>query len=158
MTRCYIGLGSNLADPAEKLRSALDAIKLIPDTRLVGSSPFYTSAPVGPGEQPDYVNAVAELETSLPAESLLDALQAIENEHGRERKVRWGARTLDLDILLFGDTVTSTDRLSVPHPRIPERNFVLVPLADLAPELIMPDGTTLQTLLRQCPANRLHRL
>ncbi|WP_231759709.1 2-amino-4-hydroxy-6-hydroxymethyldihydropteridine diphosphokinase [Microbulbifer elongatus] len=158
MTRCYIGLGSNLANPAGQLRRALDAITLIPETRLMACSPFYSSAPVGPGEQPDYVNAVAALDTDLPAESLLDALQAVENRHGRERSVRWGARTLDLDILLFGNITLSTERLAVPHPRIPERNFVLVPLADLAPDLIMPDGTPLQTLLQQCPENRLQRL
>ncbi|MBY6191538.1 2-amino-4-hydroxy-6-hydroxymethyldihydropteridine diphosphokinase [Microbulbifer agarilyticus] len=158
MTRCYIGLGSNLADPAGQLRSALNAMAEIAHTRLIESSPFYTSAPVGPGEQPDYVNAVAALDTDLSAEALLDALQAIENAHGRERTVRWGARTLDLDVLLFGNHTLATDRLSVPHPRIPERNFVLVPLADVAPDLVMPDGTPLHALLDQCPANRLHRL
>lgn len=158
MTRCYIGLGSNLADPAGQLRSALSAIEQIAEIQLTRCSPFYSSAPVGPGEQPDYVNAVAAVDTALPAESLLGALQAIENNHGRKRTLRWGARTLDLDILLFGDQTLATARLRVPHPRIAERNFVLVPLADLAPELIMPDGTPLQTLLRQCPANRLHRL
>ncbi|WP_231491733.1 2-amino-4-hydroxy-6-hydroxymethyldihydropteridine diphosphokinase [Microbulbifer sp. HZ11] len=156
--RCYIGLGSNLANPLAQLHSALESIDRIPVTRVVASSPFYSSAPVGPGEQPDYVNAVAALDTELPAESLLDALQAIENDHGRERTVRWGARTLDLDILLFGSEKLSTKRLTVPHPRIPERNFVLVPLADLAPDLVMPDGTPLQSLLQQCPENRLHRL
>ncbi|MCK7595990.1 2-amino-4-hydroxy-6-hydroxymethyldihydropteridine diphosphokinase [Microbulbifer sp. CAU 1566] len=158
MTRCYIGLGSNLADPAGQLRSALDRMAEIPDTALCGCSSFYASAPIGPGEQPDYVNAVACLETALDAESLLDALQAIENQHGRERTLRWGARTLDLDILLFGNDQIASQRLSVPHPRMAERNFVLEPLAELAPALIMPDGTPLPQLLAQCPANRLHRL
>lgn len=158
MTRCYIGLGSNLDDPAAQLRSALEQIQEIPHTTLVACSSFYASAPVGPGEQPDYVNAVARLDTELPPEALLDALQAIENRHGRERTLRWGARTLDLDILLYGNQQLDSARLCVPHPRMAERNFVLQPLAELAPDLSMPDGTALQTLLTQCPPNRLHRL
>ncbi|MBN8430713.1 2-amino-4-hydroxy-6-hydroxymethyldihydropteridine diphosphokinase [Microbulbifer salipaludis] len=156
--RCYIGLGSNLDDPAAQLRRALEQIQGIPQTTLCASSAFYASAPIGPGEQPDYVNAVAELDTDLAAEALLDALQAIENSHGRERTLRWGARTLDLDILLYGDQQIDTVRLQVPHPRIAERNFVLEPLAELAPALILPGGTSLQALLKQCPPNRLHRL
>ncbi|QIL91672.1 2-amino-4-hydroxy-6-hydroxymethyldihydropteridine diphosphokinase [Microbulbifer sp. SH-1] len=158
VTRCYIGLGSNLADPAAQLRSALAHMEEIPQTQVLSCSGFYASAPIGPGEQPDYVNAVACVETSLAAEALLDALQAIEHLHGRERTLRWGARTLDLDILLFGDKTLGTARLTVPHPRMAERNFVLEPLAELAPDLCMPDGTPLQTLLARCPPNRLHRL
>ncbi|WOX06524.1 2-amino-4-hydroxy-6-hydroxymethyldihydropteridine diphosphokinase [Microbulbifer pacificus] len=158
MTRCYIGLGSNLADPAAQLRSAVARMHEIPQTEVCGCSSFYASAPIGPGEQPDYVNAVACLDTQLTAEALLDALQGIENLHGRERSLRWGARTLDLDVLLYGNDTLDTVRLIVPHPRMAERNFVLEPLAELAPDLTMPDGTPLQTLLAQCPANRLHRL
>lgn len=158
MNRCYIGLGSNLQDPAAQLRSALEQMKAIPDTTLLNCSDLYCSAPIGPGEQPDYVNAVASLDTDLAPEDLLDALQAIENRHGRERTLRWGARTLDLDILLFGTRQLDTARLQVPHPRMAERNFVLEPLAQLAPDLTMPDGTPLQKLLAQCPPNRLHRL
>lgn len=158
MIGCYIGLGSNLDDPATQLRSALERIKEIPQSTLVECSGFYSSAPVGPGEQPDYVNAVASLDTELAPEALLDALQAIENLHGRERTLRWGARTLDLDILLYGTQQLSTPRLNVPHPRMAERNFVLEPLAELAPDLTMPDGTSLSALLAQCPPNRLHRL
>ena len=158
MIRCYIGLGSNLDDPAAQLRSALDRIAEIPHTALSGCSAFYTSAPIGPEGQPDYVNAVACVDTDLAPEALLDALQAVENLHGRERTLRWGARTLDLDILLYGDQVLDTERLSVPHPRMAERNFVLEPLAELAPGLCLPDGTPLQELQAQCPPNRLHRL
>lgn len=158
MTSVYIGLGSNLANPAEQLRSALTAMDAIPQTRVADCSAFYGSAPVGPGEQPDYVNAVAKLETELDAVTLLDALQAIENQHGRERSIRWGARTLDLDILLFGSEIIDSSRLSVPHPRMGERNFVLQPLAELAPELTMPDGRSLAAMLQQCPPNRLHKL
>lgn len=158
MTRCYIGLGSNLDDPAAQLRSALALIRKVPHTVLESCSGFFASAPVGPGEQPDYVNAVASLETELPPEALLDALQSIENRHGRERTLRWGARTLDLDILLYGNEQLNTARLSIPHPRMAERNFVLEPLAELAPDLTMPDGTALQAMLTRCPPNRLHRL
>lgn len=158
MTRCYIGLGSNLDDPAAQLRSALAQMRQVPQTTLEACSGFYASAPVGPGEQPDYVNAVARLDTGLAPEVLLDALQAIENLHGRERTLRWGARTLDLDILLYGSQQLDSARLQVPHPRMAERNFVLEPLVELAPDLKMPDGTSLQALLAQCPPNRLHRL
>lgn len=158
MTRCYIGLGSNLSDPAGQLRSALDALSRAPGVQLAECSGFYASAAIGPGEQPDYVNAVAALDTTLAPETLLDTLQGIEQQHGRERSVRWGARTLDLDILLFGAETIDTPRLSVPHPRMAERNFVLAPLAEIAPELTLPDGRSLQALLARCPVNRLHRL
>lgn len=158
MTRCFIGLGSNLEDPAGQLRSALDALQALPNTTVESCSSFYSSAPVGPGQQPDYVNAVAQIETELAPDALLDGLQAIEQLHGRVRSVRWGARTLDLDILLFGSEIIDSPRLTVPHPRMAERNFVLEPLAELAPELQLPDGRNLEALLRQCPPNRLHKL
>ncbi len=158
MIRCYIGLGSNLSNPAAQLRSALESMAALPQSRLVDYSGFYASAAVGPGEQPDYVNAVARLETALAPEALLDGLQQIESRHGRERSIRWGARTLDLDILLYGDKSIDTARLTVPHPRMAERNFVLEPLAELAPELQFPDGRHLSVLLQNCPPNRLHRL
>lgn len=154
----FIGLGSNLANPEQQLRGALKSMDVVAQTRVLRCSSFYLSAPVGPGDQPDYVNAVAELETGLDAEALLDALQAIEADHGRERSVRWGARTLDLDILLFGQETIRTDRLQIPHPRIGERNFVLVPLAELAPALTLPTGESIQELLRACPQNRLEKL
>lgn len=158
MTRCFIGLGSNLADPQQQLRSALDAIAALPQTALLRCSSFYRSAPIGPGNQPDYINAVAELETQLEPLDLLDELQAIESAHGRERGIRWGARTLDLDILVFGQQHIDEPRLQVPHPRMAERNFVLLPLAELEPELQLPSGESIQTLLLQCPHNRLEKL
>ncbi|MBB3059608.1 2-amino-4-hydroxy-6-hydroxymethyldihydropteridine diphosphokinase [Microbulbifer rhizosphaerae] len=158
MTRCFIGLGSNLTDPQQQLRSALDAIAALPQTTLLRCSSFYLSAPVGPGNQPDYINAVAELETRLEPLELLDGLQAIESAQGRERGIRWGARTLDLDILLFGQQHIDEPRLQVPHPRMVERNFVLLPLAELEPELQLPSGASIQTLLLQCPHNRLEKL
>ncbi|KUJ82502.1 2-amino-4-hydroxy-6-hydroxymethyldihydropteridine pyrophosphokinase [Microbulbifer sp. ZGT114] len=154
----YIGLGSNLDNPEQQLSNALEAMAALPQTRVLRCSSFYLSAPVGPGDQPDYINAVAELETALEAEALLDHLQAIEARHGRERSVRWGARTLDLDILLFGRETINSQRLQVPHPRIGERNFVLLPLAELEPRLTLPEGESIQELLRHCPPNRLEKL
>ncbi|MCW8126973.1 2-amino-4-hydroxy-6-hydroxymethyldihydropteridine diphosphokinase [Microbulbifer halophilus] len=158
MTRVFVGLGSNLSEPQRQLRSALAAMAEIPGTGLLRRSSFYRSAPVGPGEQPDYVNAAAELETALPPLEFLDRLQSIENAQGRERSVRWGARTLDLDILLFGRQRISEPRLQVPHPRMAERNFVLQPLAELEPGLTLPSGESIAALLQECPENRLEKI
>jgi len=157
--RAYIGLGSNLDDPEGQLHRAVKALREIPNSRLTAVSPFYRSRPMGPAEQPDYVNAVAMLDTRLEPLALLDALQAIEQQQGRVRTgERWGPRTLDLDLLLYGTEVIEMPRLSVPHPGLKERNFVLQPLADLAPELILPDGSSIAALLAQCSAKGLERL
>ena len=158
MTTAYIALGSNLGDSRALLGSALSAMDALPDTSLQATSPAYTSAAIGPGDQPDYINLVAELDTRLPADSLLQALQQIELDHGRERSERWSARTLDLDILIYGGETHTTDSLTVPHPRLGERNFVLVPLADLAPDLALPCGTRISTLLARCPREGLQPL
>ena len=147
MTITYIGLGSNLDQPGRQLASALEALDRLPATKLRQSSPFYRSTAIGPGEQPDYINAVAQLDTDLESTALLQQLQAIEHAHGRQRLQRWGPRTLDLDILLFDALIVETPRLQLPHPRIAERNFVIVPLYDLCPELILPCGTPLRSLL-----------
>ncbi|WP_226501118.1 2-amino-4-hydroxy-6-hydroxymethyldihydropteridine diphosphokinase [Pseudomonas sp. MWU16-30322] len=158
MERIYIGLGSNLADPAEQLRSALNALGQLPQTALAGVSAFYQSDSLLPG-QPRYTNAVAALDSDLAPLDLLDALQAIENDQGRERLERWGPRTLDLDILLFGDRLIDQPRLKVPHYQIQERAFVLYPLAELAPaDLRLADGRTLADLLAACPFVGLERL
>lgn len=157
--RAYIGLGSNLDDPVGQLRRAVEALRGLSESRLTAVSRFYRSAPMGSAEQPDYVNAVAMLDTCLEPLALLDALQAIEQQQGRIRKgERWGPRTLDLDLLLYGAEVIAEPRLQVPHPGIKQRNFVLVPLADLAPELVFPDGESLQQALHQCPAGGLEPL
>lgn len=156
--RVYIGLGSNLDDPAGQLRQALTALARLPGTRLAACSRFYRSPPLGPQDQPDYVNAVAALDTELAPDALLDALQAIEAAQGRVRLRRWGPRTLDLDILLYGDAVLATPRLSVPHPGLAERGFVLYPLAELAPDLMLPDGRSLAALLGQCDSTGLEPL
>ena len=158
MERIYIGLGSNLADPADQLRSAIAALGQLPQTSLAGVSAFYQSDSLLPG-QPRYTNAVAAIDSSLAPIKLLDALQAIENAQGRERLERWGPRTLDLDILLFGDRLIDEPRLKVPHYQIQERAFVLYPLAELAPQdLRLADGRTLTDLLAACPFVGLERL
>ena len=158
MERIYIGMGSNLADPAEQLRSAVEALGQLPQTTLAGVSAFYQSDSLLPG-QPRYTNAVAALDSDLAPIELLDALQAIENDQGRERLERWGPRTLDLDILLFGDRLIDEPRLKVPHYQIQERAFVLYPLAELAPQdLRLVDDRTLTDLLAACPFVGLERL
>ncbi|MCJ1883895.1 2-amino-4-hydroxy-6-hydroxymethyldihydropteridine diphosphokinase [Pseudomonas sp. LA21] len=157
--RVYIGLGSNLAEPRQQLEAALNALRQVPATTLASVSPLYASDPLGPPDQPRYVNAVAALDTDLEPLALLDALQAIELEQGRVRKdERWGPRTLDLDILLFGERLIDEPRLTVPHYHMHARAFVLYPLADLAPQLQLPNGQTLSNLLTACPFTGLERL
>lgn len=158
MERIYIGMGSNLAEPAEQLRSAVQALAQLPDTQLAGVSAFYQSDSLLPG-QPRYTNAVAALDSRLAPLDLLDALQAIETGQGRERLERWGPRTLDLDILLFGDRLIDEPRLKVPHYHMHARAFVLYPLAELAPaNLRLADGRLLTDLLAACPFVGLERL
>ncbi len=155
----YIGLGSNLSNPTTQLIDALDALHHLDNTRIVICSSFYQSQPMGPQDQPDFVNAVAELATSLPPLLLLQALQKIELEHGRERKgQRWGPRTLDLDMLLYGDQVLDFKELVVPHYGLQERAFVLYPLAEIAPNLVLPGGENLKSILNKCPMKGLSRI
>ncbi|MBB1272581.1 2-amino-4-hydroxy-6-hydroxymethyldihydropteridine diphosphokinase [Psychromonas sp. SR45-3] len=152
----YIGIGSNQAQPIEQAKQAMTALSNIKDTQLLMCSSLYRSAPMGPQDQPDYINAVAKLETTLSALELLDALQVIEQEQGRERKaLRWGPRTLDLDILLYADQVIENERLTVPHYGMKEREFVLYPLFEIAPTLKMPNGTSLIEILKHCDKNGL---
>lgn len=157
-TRAFIGLGSNLENPATQLARAVAELAGLPETTLLAQSPFYASRPVGPQDQPDFVNGAAELRTSLSAHQLLDHLQAIEQAHGRERLRHWGPRTLDLDLLVFGDETIQDERLTVPHAEIANRDFVLQPLLDLTPELALPDGTLVSELRRRCPDNQLRKL
>lgn len=159
MERVYIGLGSNLAEPQSQLRAALLALQALSDSRFIGCSSLYASDPLGPADQPRYVNAVAALDTRLEPHALLDQLQRIELEQGRQRKAeRWGPRTLDLDILLFGERVLHDERLTVPHYHMHARAFVLYPLAELAPALQLPDGRALTELLAACPFTGLERI
>lgn len=146
--RCFIGLGSNLGDSMETLSSAVNAIKAIEGVEQFQISSYYQSKPHGPQDQPDYVNAVASFTTSMSPENLLDSLQVIENTHGRVRSgSQWTARTLDLDILLYGNHQIDTERLKVPHPWMTQRDFVLYPLYEIAPDLSLPDGTPLKQYL-----------
>jgi len=135
----FVGLGSNLKSPARQVEEAFDALADIPSTRLLLRSSLYRSAPFGGIEQPDFINAVAGLLTRLGPRALLAELQAIEHRHGRERDdVRWGPRVLDLDLLVYGGQVTDEPGLILPHPGIAERNFVLFPLGEIAPHLVIP--------------------
>ena len=157
--RAWIGLGSNLDGPEAQLQRALEALDRLPRSRVVACSSFYRSAPMGPADQPDYVNAVAALDTGLSPLELLDALQAVEAAQGRVRgPERWGPRTLDLDILLYGAERIDTPRLKVPHPGMAQRPFVLWPLAEVAPGLEIPGLGPLDALLTACPREGLRRL
>jgi 2-amino-4-hydroxy-6-hydroxymethyldihydropteridine diphosphokinase len=157
--RVFIGLGSNLHQPARQLRRALDELSGVTRTRLVAASGFYRSAPLGcPEPQPDYVNAVAELETALPPEALLHELRAIETRHGRRPGYRNAPRVLDLDVLLFDQKQVSNAILTLPHPRMCERAFVLAPLVELHPELVLPDGRKAADCLAALGAQRIDRL
>lgn len=157
-TDAYIGLGSNLEDPAIQLARAVSELAGLPRTTLVAQSPFYASRPVGPQDQPDFVNGAVLIHTELPAHALLDHLQTIEQAHGRERLRHWGPRTLDLDLLLYGRECINDPRLTVPHAELPNRDFVLQPLLDLNPGLTLPDGQSVARLRALCADNQLRKL
>lgn len=149
--RAFIGLGGNVGDAPATLQSALAALAGLPQTRLLAASRLYRTAPVGGIAQADFSNAVAELESGLGAADLLQALLAIERAHGRDRQreQRWGPRTLDLDLLLYGDEIMALDGLIVPHPRMAERRFVLEPLLEIAPQIQIPGiGSAAEALQR----------
>ena len=154
MTLAYVGIGSNLADPRAQVLEAFGELDRLPHTRVVKKSSLYRSAALGHAAQPEFVNAVALLETELPAERLLAELQQIEARHGRHRSFPNAPRTLDLDVLLYGDAVLSLPALTVPHPRMHERAFVLQPLTEIAPELEerFKDG------LQACAGQKIERI
>lgn len=158
MTIAYIALGSNLNTPVEQLNSALKAIDALPQTQLIAVSSFYQSKPLGPQDQPDYVNAVAKIETMLESLKLLDELQRIENEQGRVRLRRWGERTLDLDILLYGNETIQNERLTVPHYDMHNREFVIIPLAEIANDLVLPNGQPLSALIPQFAHHEMKKI
>lgn len=147
----YIGIGSNLDDPQQQVRGAFQAVASLPDTLLIARSRLYRTRPFGPVQQGDFINAVAGLLTQLSPERLLAGLRALEAAQGRRRAERWGPRTLDLDLLVFGDQSIKTDALEVPHPGIAERGFVLAPLADIAPTLFVPGVGRVAELLQRLP-------
>jgi len=145
--RACIGLGGNVGDAAATVRGAFDALAILPETRLLAVSSLYRTPAWGIENQPDFVNAAALLETTLDPHVLLDGLLAIERAFGRERRERWGPRTLDLDLLLYGDQVIDVPGLHVPHPHLHERAFVLRPLADIASDAMVPGRGTVACLL-----------
>ena len=154
----FIGLGSNLAEPKSQIRSAVVTLEQLDNIDVISASSLYSSPPMGPQDQPDYINAVVELQTDLAAHDLLDTLQNIEQQQGRERNRHWGERTLDLDLLVYGDQVIDDIRLQVPHIGIAERAFVLYPLAEIAAELNLPTLGRVADLLKQCPLDGLNRV
>ena len=148
--RAWIGLGANLQDPPGQLREALKRIGARPGIRIVGTSQFYRSAPLGPGEQPHYCNAVCAVETDLNPDRLLRHLHDVERQMGRERPpVRWAPRLIDLDLLHYERVKMKTSRLELPHPELHKRNFVVVPLAEIAPDLELPGVGGVDALVRQ---------
>lgn len=154
--RVWLGIGSNLSRPVQQVSAALEALDSLPKTRLVDVSSYYRSRPLGPKDQPDFLNAVVALDTTLTPDTLLSYTQAIELCQGRARKTsRFGPRTLDLDILLFGDRIIGTPRLTVPHYDMHNREFMLYPLFESEPELLLPGGVALTERLRQVPRNGL---
>jgi 2-amino-4-hydroxy-6-hydroxymethyldihydropteridine diphosphokinase len=138
VTAAYVGIGSNLEDPRAQVLRAFDELARLPDTRVTARSSLYRTAPIGHAAQPDFINAVAALDTQLPAQSLLRELQAVEARHGRKRSFPNAPRTLDLDLLLYGDARIDEPGLRVPHPRMHERAFVLQPLLEIAPQVQIP--------------------
>jgi 2-amino-4-hydroxy-6-hydroxymethyldihydropteridine diphosphokinase len=149
MALAYIGLGANLDQPQQQIEQALIELARLPNTTLISHSSLYHSKPVGPQDQPDYINAVALLNTRLEPLDLLDALQKLEQYHGRLRKRHWGERTLDLDIILMGNEIIESARLTIPHSFAQQRSFVLFPLFEISPNLIFPDGIALEQLLTE---------
>ena len=166
MALAYIGLGSNLSnlvdgqqlDSSAQLTQAIDSLAAHQQVAVRKLSSFYQTPAIGPGQQPDYINAAALLETQLSPLHLLDLLQSIENQQGRVRTVRWGARTLDLDILLYDQLIENSARLTLPHPRMHERGFVLAPLSELAADLCLPNGENISQLLANCSMQGIVKL
>ena len=156
MKTAYIGLGSNLSDPKAQIIQAIAQIRQLPQCQVNRVSSLYFSRPMGPKDQPDYMNAVLALDTQLSALELLEQLQHIENNAGRIRKDnRWGPRILDLDILLFGDDIIATERLTVPHYGLTQREFVLLPLSEISPDLSIPNAENVKKLADKIPVNGL---
>ncbi|MBT3460448.1 MAG: 2-amino-4-hydroxy-6-hydroxymethyldihydropteridine diphosphokinase [Halieaceae bacterium] len=156
MTQAFVGLGSNINEPAYQLRQACMALISLPNTCLIAVSSVYESSPMGPSDQPPFLNACAQIDTTSEPAALLTALLKIETAMGRVRRRHWGERCIDLDLLFFGNTSVQTKRLTLPHPGLYQRDFVLKPLADmLGNEYLMPNGVDIGTLLQSCPAHGL---
>ena len=158
MPLTYVGLGANIGEPRRQIEAAIEEMRNIPGTKVLLVSGIYKSAPVGVADQPDFLNAVALLDTGLAPEALLERLQDIERRHGRERPFPGAPRTLDLDLLLYGDQVLATPRLTLPHPRMHERAFVLAPLAEIAPQAAVPGRGGVGGLLAACRDQAVERI
>ena len=158
MTLAYVGIGSNLEDPRAQVLLALEELARLPDARITARSSLYRTAPVGHAAQPDFINAVAALDTQVSAAALLRELQAIEARHGRKRGFPNAPRTLDLDLLLYGDARIDAPGLSVPHPRMHERAFVLAPLVEIAPKVDIPGIGAAADRLAACAGQRVERI
>jgi len=158
MTIAFVGIGSNLEEPTQQVTRAFAELDGLPHSRVVARSSLYRSAPLGHTEQPDFVNAVAQLETGMPAERLLDELQALESRHGRQRSFANAPRTLDLDLLLFEKLQVKTERLTLPHPRMHERAFVLEPLLEIAPRASIPGIGTARDALDKLAGQAVQKI
>ena len=158
MTFSYIGLGANLGDAVVTLLTVIEELDASPGVSVSKVSSFYRSRPMADMDQPDYVNAVLALETNLLPEDLLDLLQTLENAHGREREERWGARTLDLDILLYGEMQMVSERLTIPHQGLAEREFVVFPLLEIAAELCIPGQGLLAEIAQSLDLRGMERI
>lgn len=158
MVQAYLGLGANLNAPLAQLQFAIEQLDQHEQIALTACSSMYASKPMGPQDQPDYVNAVIAVATSLAPETLLDVCQSIEDATGRVRGRRWGERTLDIDILVYDQLVCNTPRLCIPHPGIEQREFVLIPLAEIAPQLSLPNGADIAELAAAIELNGLDKI
>ena len=154
----YIALGSNLDNPMAQVTQACSTLGSLAGIGEIQISPWYLSTAIGPGEQPDFINGVVKIRTSLSPIDLLHTMQAIENEQGRQREIKWGARTLDLDLLLYDDITMQSQELELPHPQLHLRNFVVYPLADISGELVLPSGVSVLKLCQQLGSEGLQRL
>ena len=158
MSLAYVALGANLIDPITQVRAALAALEQIPESRVLSASSLYSTEAITADKQPDYVNAVAALETTLTPDTLLTALFDIENRFGRQREYHHAPRTLDLDLLLYDDQIIDTERLQVPHPRMHLRAFVLKPLTEIAPDIVIPGRGKATAWLPAVAAQRIERM
>ena len=158
MTLAYVGLGANLGEPLRQLTEAIIAMSGLPETCLAAHSSFYRTAPVGFEDQPEFLNAVAALDTRLAPGALLESLQGIERRHRRERSFKDAPRTLDLDLLLYGERVVDSPGLTLPHPRMHERAFVLAPLTEIAPDIAIPGHGAARDLLARCRGQKISLL
>jgi 2-amino-4-hydroxy-6-hydroxymethyldihydropteridine diphosphokinase len=157
--RAYIGIGSNLSNPVAQVLEAVDELGMIPDTILVKRSSLYSGKPMGPADQPDFVNAVVSLDTLLSAEELHRTLVSIEDQQGRSRDgEQWGPRIIDLDLLLYGNSIIDTETLTVPHPGMHERDFVIIPLEEIAGNVKIPGRGFLYSLINKCQSHSLKKL